>query len=59
MQPSIFIPVLFIGIALIFVAASLRAFLYGKNKQSIAGKIWLSMAFIFSVVAISLFAFSF
>lgn len=59
MQPSVFIPVfiplIFLGIALVFFVLSLRDVVRGKGEQSISGKIRLKMALIFSAVGIGLY----
>jgi hypothetical protein len=46
--------IVFVAIALIFIGAAFRDYLKTEGKMTIARKIWIRMAFIFSVIGIGL-----
>ncbi len=47
--------IVFVAIAVIFLAAALRDYLKAEGKLTIARKIWIRMAFIFVGVGIGLY----
>ncbi len=51
------IGLVFVAIAVFFLAAVIRDFLKSEGKLTIARKVWLQMAFIFAVVAVALYFF--
>ncbi len=55
MHSSPSLGIVFVAIAIIFLAATLRDYLKAEGKLTIARKIWIRMAFIFAVVGIGLY----
>jgi hypothetical protein len=51
------IAVVFVAIAVFFLAAVLRDFLKSEGKLTIARKVWLRLAVIFAGVAVALYFF--
>jgi len=49
------IGIVFVAIAVIFIAVAFRDYLTSENKMTIARKIWIRMAIIFAGVGIGLF----
>jgi len=49
------IGIVFVALAVVFVAIALRDYLKTSGKMTIAQKVWIRMAFIFAGVAIGLF----
>jgi len=46
--------IVFVAIAVIFIGAAFRDYLKTEEKMTIDRKIWIQMAFIFSVIGIGL-----
>ena len=55
MQGPSSLSVVFVAIAVIFIGVALRDYLITEGKMTVARKIWIRMAFIFSAVGIGLF----
>jgi hypothetical protein len=55
MQGPSSLSIVFVAIAVIFIGFTLRDYLKAQGKLTIARKIWIRMAFIFSAVGIGLF----
>jgi hypothetical protein len=55
MQGPSSLSVVFVAIAVIFIGVALRDYLNTEGKMTVARKIWIRMAFIFSAVGIGLF----
>jgi len=55
MNMIIKLAIVFLAIAIIFVTVTLRDYLKTEDKLTIARKIWLRMAIIFTAVAIGLY----
>jgi hypothetical protein len=55
MQGPSSLSVVFVAIAVIFIAVALRDYLKAEGKATIARRIWIRMAIIFAVVGIGLF----
>ena len=49
------ISIVFVAIAVIFIGVALRDYLNAEGKLTIARKIWIRMAIIFTAVGIGLF----
>ena len=49
------VSIIFLVIAIILIIASIRDYLKSKCEKTIARKIWLRMALIFTAVAVGLF----
>jgi hypothetical protein len=47
--------IVFVAISVIFLGAALRDYLKAEEKLSIARKIWIRMAFVFTGVGIGLY----
>jgi hypothetical protein len=54
-MPQPIIPLIFVAIAVIFLAAALRDYLTAEGKLSPARKTWIRVAVIFAGVAIGLY----
>lgn len=52
---TIKLAIVFLAIAIIFVTVTLRDYLKSEDKLTIARKIWLRMAIIFTAMAIGLY----
>jgi len=55
MQGPSSLSIVFVAIAVIFVGVALRDYLIAEGKMTIARKLWIRMAFIFTAVGIGLF----
>jgi len=55
MQGPSSLSVVFVAIAVIFMAVAFRDFLKAEGKATIARKVWIQMAIIFAAVGIGLF----
>jgi hypothetical protein len=55
MQGPSSISIVFVAIAVIFIAVALRDYLNAEGKMTIGRKIWIRMAIIFAAVGIGLF----
>ena len=55
MQGPSSLSVVFVAIAVIFMAAAFWDYLKAEGKMTIARKVWIRMAIIFAVVGIGLF----
>jgi hypothetical protein len=55
MQGPSSLNIIFVAIAVIFIGVALRDYLITEGKMTVARKIWIWMAFIFSAVGIGLF----
>ncbi len=55
MENSLSLGVVFVAIAVIFLAAALRDYLKAEGKLTIARMVWLRMTFIFSGVGIGIY----
>jgi hypothetical protein len=55
MQGPSSLSVVFVAIAVIFIGVALRDYLITESKMTVARKIWIRMAFIFTAVGIGLF----
>jgi hypothetical protein len=55
MQGPSSIGIVFVAIAVIFIAVALRDYLKAESKMTIGRKIWIRMAIIFAAVGIGLF----
>lgn len=55
MQGPSSIGIVFVAIAVIFIAVALRDYLNTEGKMTIGRKIWIRMAIIFAAVGIGLF----
>lgn len=55
MQGPSSIGIVFVAIAVIFIGIALRDYLNAEGKMTIARKLWIRMAFIFTAVGIGLF----
>jgi len=55
MQGPSSLSIVFVAIAVIFIAVAFRDYLKAEGKTTIARKIWIRMAIIFAVVGIGLF----
>jgi hypothetical protein len=55
MQGPSSLSIVFVAIAAIFIGIALRDYLIAEGKMTVARKIWIRMAFIFSAVGIGLF----
>lgn len=49
------VSIIFIVVAVILVIASIINYVKNKGEKTIAGRIWVQLAFIFTVVAVVLF----
>ena len=55
MQGPSSLSVVFVAIAVIFIAAAFRDYLKAEGKMTIGRKVWIRMAIIFAVVGVGLF----
>ena len=55
MQGPSSLSIVFVAIAVIFIGVALRDYLITEGKMTVALKIWIRMAFIFTAVGIGLF----
>ena len=55
MNSPLFLGIIFIAIAVVFLGISFRDYLKTEGKLTIARKIWFRMAFIFAGVGIGLY----
>ena len=55
MQGPSSLSIVFVAIAVIFIAVAFRDYLKAEGKVTIARKVWIRMAIIFAVVGIGLF----
>jgi len=55
MQGPSSLSIVFVAIAVIFIGVAFRDYLMAEEKMTIARKIWIRIAFIFTAVGIGLF----